>query len=223
MFLRGAVLGIKLDHLFTTELFISFLYRFNRAYSWTFRLKIENEKEWMNHLKNGGTVLLCAWHQQFFSAIRHFQNYDVFKPSIMISQSKDGEIIAGVAKRAGWHPIRGSSSVGGINALKNMIANLKSTKLAAHIVDGPRGPSGKVKAGVIRLAHVANAVIVPFYVSTENAWQFNSWDKFLLPKPFSKVVLRFGKMIKLEKVKDKESFENQRRQLEEMMLPALKF
>ena len=106
--------------------------------------------------------------------------------------------------------------------MHNMIDKFKKTKLAGHIVDGPRGPSGKVKAGVIRLAHVANVVVVPFYVSAENGWYFNSWDKFLLPKPFSKVSLRFGKMIKFESIKDEESFEKQRKQLEDIMLPALK-
>ena len=102
-----------------------------------------------------------------------------------------------------------------------MIANLKETKVAAHIVDGPKGPSGKVKPGAIRLAHVASAVIVPFYVSAEKGWYFNSWDKFLLPKPFSKVSLRFGKIIKFDKTKDEESFEKQRQLLEEIMLPEL--
>ncbi len=213
---------IKTDRFFTSELFISFLYRFCRAYSWTFRLKVENEKEWMDYLENGGSVLLCIWHQQFFSAIRHFQNYKVFNPSIMISQSSDGEIVAGVAERTGWNTVRGSSSRDGMGALKKMIANLKELKLAAHIVDGPRGPSGKVKAGVIRLAHATDAVIVPFSVSAEKAWYFNSWDKFLLPKPFAKVLLRFGKMIKFDRVKDREIFEEQRKQLEEIMLPALK-
>lgn len=212
---------IKTDRLLTSELFISFLYRLSRAYSWTFNFKVENEKEWMDYLANGGVVLLCAWHQQFFSAIRYFQNYRIFNPTIMISQSKDGEIVAGVARRSGWNPVRGSSSKGGRRALKEMIANLRETKLSAHIVDGPRGPLGKVKPGVIRLAHVADAVIVPFYVSAENGWHFNSWDKFLLPKPFSKVLLRFGKMIKFDKVKDEKSFEKQRKQLEEIMLPAL--
>jgi lysophospholipid acyltransferase (LPLAT)-like uncharacterized protein len=176
----------------------------------------------MDYLKNGESVLLCSWHQQFFSAIRHFQNYKDFNPIIMISQSKDGEIVAGIAKRSSWHPIRGSSSKGGREALKNMTANLKETKLAGHIVDGPRGPSGIVKAGVIRLAHMADAVIVPFYISADKGWLFNSWDRFLLPKPFSKVLLRFGKMIKFDKVEDKESFENQRKQLEEIMLPELR-
>ena len=141
----------------------------------------------------------------------------------MISQSSDGKIVAGVAERTGWNTVRGSSSKGGREALKKMITNLKESKLAVHIVDGPKGPSGIVKSGAIRLAHAANAVIVPFSVSAEKAWYFNSWDKFLLPKPFSKVFLRFGKMIKFDRVKDKEIFEDQRKQLEEIMLPALKF
>lgn len=193
------------------------------AYSRTFRLRIENEKEWVEYLKNGGTVLLCTWHQQFFSAIRYFQNYNIYKPSIMISESRDGEIVAGLANRTGWYPVRGSSSRNGRNALKSMIAKLKKTRLACHIVDGPRGPFGKVKAGVIRLAHVTDAVIVPFNVSAENAWKFRSWDKFIFPKPFSKVSISFDKMIKFYKVKEEKSFEEQRKQLEKIMLPALKF
>jgi lysophospholipid acyltransferase (LPLAT)-like uncharacterized protein len=210
-----------LNRLFASELFISFFYRFARAYARTFRIKIENEAAWMDYLKNGGTVVICTWHQQFFSAIRHFPSYSIFNPGVMISQSRDGEIAAGVAERCGWHPVRGSSSRGGREALKLMIKHLKKTRLAGHIVDGPRGPSGQVKAGVIRLAYATNAVIVPFYVTTENKWQFNSWDRFLLPKPFSKVSLCFGEMIKFDRVKDQESFEKQRKQLEEIMLPSL--
>lgn len=212
---------IKFNHFMTSEIFIGFLYHFMAAYSRTLRLRIENEKEWIDYLKNGGTVLLCTWHQQVFSAIYHFQNYQIYKPSIMISQSKDGEIVSRLAKRVGWSPVRGSSSKGGREALKGMIDKLTETKLACHIVDGPRGPLGKVKAGVIRLAHVTGATIVPFYVSAENAWNFKSWDKFLLPKPFSKVMLRFDKMIKFNEVQEEARFEEQRKQLEKIMLPAL--
>ena len=211
-----------INRFITSKLFILILYRINRIYSATFRLTIENEEEWLNYLNNGGIVLLCTWHQQFFSAIRHFQSYKEFKPSLMISQSKDGEIVAGIAERSGWNPVRGSSSKGGMLALKSMIANLNKSKLSGHIVDGPRGPSGIVKAGVIRLAHATHAAIVPFYVSAENSWHFNSWDKFLLPKPFSKVTLRFGKMINLQRTKDRNLFEAQRNQLECIMKPALK-
>jgi len=214
-------LRIKIDRLLKSEAFISFFYRLILFYSWTLRLKIENDKDWMDYRRNGGVVLLCTWHQQFFSAIFPFKNYKTFNPSIIISQSRDGEIVAKIALRNGWNPVRGSSSKGGMEALKKIIANLKEKKLAAHIVDGPKGPSGIVKPGVIRLAHAANAVIVPFSVSAEKAWYFNSWDKFFLPKPFSKVFLRFGKMIKFDRVKDKEIFERQRMRLEELMLPAL--
>lgn len=114
---------VKIDRFITSELFISFLYRLNRIYSGTFCLTIENEEEWLNYLNNGGTVLLCTWHQQFFSGVRHFQSYKDFKPSLMISQSKDGKIVAGIAERSGWTPVRGSSSKGGMLALKNMIAH----------------------------------------------------------------------------------------------------
>jgi lysophospholipid acyltransferase (LPLAT)-like uncharacterized protein len=134
-------------------LFHSFLYRFIRLYSATFRIQVENEKEWMDHLRNGGRVVLCTWHQQFFAIIRHFQTYRNFKPSLMISKSSDGEIVAGVAERSGWHAVRGSSSRDGREALKKMIHRLSQSGLAVHIVDGPKGPAGIVKAGVIKLAH----------------------------------------------------------------------
>lgn len=213
---------IKIDRFLDSEAFISFFYGLILFYSWTLRLKIENDKEWMDYRRNGGVVLLCTWHQQFFSAILPFKNYKTFNPSIMISQSRDGEIVAKIALRSGWNPVRGSSSKGGMAALKKMITHLKEKKLAAHIVDGPNGPLGIIKPGVIRLAHTTDAVIVPFSVSAEKAWYFNSWDKFLLPKPFSKVFLRFGKMIKFDRVKDKEIFERQRMRLEEVMLPTLR-
>jgi lysophospholipid acyltransferase (LPLAT)-like uncharacterized protein len=212
---------IKINRFITSKPFIYFLYRFIRIYSWTFRLTVENEKDWLDYLKGGGVVLLCTWHQQFFSAIRYFQKYKILKPSIMISQSSDGEVVAGVAKLTGWHAVRGSSSKNGRKALSIIIAKLKETKLAAHILDGPRGPAGEVKAGAIRLAHAADAVIVPFHVTAKSAWYFNSWDKFFLPKPFSRVSLQFGKAIKFDKVTDPASFEAQRKQLEEIMLPVL--
>ena len=73
--------------------------------------------------------------------------------------------------------------------MKEVITYLKETGLAAHIMDGPRGPIGKVKAGAIQIALEADAVIVPFYVTANRAWYFNSWDKFFIPKPFTRVVL----------------------------------
>ncbi len=215
-------MGSSWKGILRTKAFHAVLYRFVRLYSSTFRIRIENEEGWLDHLRHGGRVLLCAWHQQFFPAIRHFQNYREFKPSLMISRSQDGELIAGVAERSGWHAVRGSSSQGGREALKKMVERLRRYGLAGHILDGPRGPAGRVKAGAIQLAHAAGAVIVPFYTSADRAWYFNSWDSFFIPKPFANVHIRFGAAIAFPPTEDATQFEDQRLSLEKIMLPGLK-
>ena len=205
----------------TSKPFLFFFYRLIRLYSATFRLTVENEDQWLDYLKNVGRVLLCAWHQQFAPAISYFKKFSKFKPSLMISRSADGEIIAGVANRTGWYTIRGSSSKGGRTALHEMIRKLKETRLAGHILDGPRGPAGVVKPGVIAMASAANAAIVPFYTNADRAWYFRSWDRFMLPKPFARVTLRFGDMIPCTNLNTNEEFEHQRTVLEDIMRPSL--
>jgi lysophospholipid acyltransferase (LPLAT)-like uncharacterized protein len=139
----------------------------------------------------------------------------------MISQSQDGEIIARVAEKCGWHAVRGSSSRNGGRALKEMVRHLKNSGLAAHVVDGPRGPAGIVKAGVVSMARSAGAVVVPVHISSDRAWYFHSWDRFMLPKPFAKVTLRFGDMLDLNKGEGDEVLEGHRLRLQEIMLPGL--
>lgn len=211
----------KLKFIIYTRPFIVFVYYFIQIYSMTFRLRIVNEKKWQDLLKQGRPILLCAWHQQFFSAIRHFKTYSKFNPGLMISQSRDGELIAGVANRTGWHTLRGSSSRGGKIAMEGMIEHLKTHRFGAHILDGPTGPIGKVKAGVIKMAQESNAVVVPMYTHAEYAWFFNSWDRFMLPKPFSKVTLTFGDGMHLAPEGTSADFEAQRQLLEDTMLPGL--
>ncbi len=196
-------------------------YHIIRAYSRTFRLHIVNEEPWLQYRQNGGRVLLCGWHQQFFAAIRHFQTYAPYRPALMISQSKDGDIIAGIAEKSGWHAVRGSSSRDGGRALKEMIGRMKLSGLGAHIVDGPRGPAGVIKAGVVSMARATGAVVVPVYVTADRAWYFSSWDCFMLPKPFAKVILRFGEMLDLTAGDSHEDFEGHRSLLQNIMRPGL--
>ena len=139
----------------------------------------------------------------------------------MISQSRDGEIIAGVANLSGWHTVRGSSSKDGAAALQRMIQRLTETGLAAHILDGPRGPAGIVKRGAIYLAVGAEAVMVPVTAVSENAWHFKSWDRFMLPKPFSRVIIRYGDPILVPCDAHDDAIEEQRKYLQDIMLPAL--
>lgn len=214
-------MAFEFKDILATKWFQRFLYRFIRMYSWTFRLSVENEKEWMDHLGKGGSVIICTWHQQFFPAIRHFRSYRGLNPSLMISKSRDGEIIAGVANQSGWQTVRGSSSRGGAEALRTMIENLRNAKLVGHIVDGPRGPAGTVKAGVIRLAHAAGGVVVPFYTMADRAWYFRSWDNFFIPKPFARVKISFDRMIQCRPTDDTDEFERQRLHLEKVMTPHL--
>jgi len=208
----------KLKFIIYTKSFGTFIYYFINFYCLTLRFKVHNEKKWQQLLKQGKTIILCSWHQQFFSAIPYGRNYSKYNGALMISKSKDGDLIARVANKTGWHTARGSSSRSGKEAMNEMIDHLNKFKFGLHIVDGPTGPIGKVKSGVIRMANKANAIIVPMYTYSENAWFFNSWDKFMLPKPFAKVNLVFGKEILFKPAKTSQDFEIQRQNLEKIML-----
>jgi len=197
------------------------VYHLIRLYSRTFRLTVENEAPWIEYFQQGGKVILCTWHQQFFAAMRPFRAYAAFHPCLMISKSRDGDIIAYVAQRHGWQTVRGSSSRSGKEALREIIEQVKQTRLAGHVLDGPRGPAGVVKAGIIGLAQATGAVIVPFYTSADRAWYFRSWDTFLLPKPFARVHLRFGAIIRFEAPASEVDFERQRAKLESILRPGL--
>lgn len=211
----------KHQNLITRKWFIDFVYYFIRAYSSTFRFRVENEERWMDILKKGKPVLFCTWHQQFFSAIRYFKEYSHLRPALMISKSSDGELIAGVANRTGWKTARGSSTRGGRDAMEAMIEHVKTYKFGAHVVDGPQGPIGIIKPGLIRIAQKSGAVLVPFVIHAESAWYFRSWDRFMLPKPFSKVVLKYLDPYYLKASNDPAVFEQQRQGIENIMLPYL--
>ncbi|PIE60901.1 MAG: hypothetical protein CSA29_06125 [Desulfobacterales bacterium] len=210
----------RLKCIIYTRPFIVFTYYFIRCYASTFRLKVENERPWMALVNAKKPVLLVTWHQQFFSAIRHFKTYSKYKPGLMISRSKDGDLISGVANRTGWYTPRGSSSRGGKKALDAMIDHINTYKFGGHILDGPRGPIGKVKPGVIKMALETGAAVVPFYTEADDAWFFNSWDRFMLPKPFTRVRIRYADPINFS-LKDNVAFETLRRTLEQEMLPGL--
>ncbi len=201
-----------------SRLFTRFLYFFVRVYSATFRLTVENEEEWRAFLASGGRVLLCTWHQHFFALIHHFTSYRDASPAIMISRSRDGELIAGVARMAGWYTARGSSSRGGRDAMHEMIERLKTHGLGAHILDGPTGPAGVVKKGAVKMAMDSGAAIVPVYTVPGSHWHVNSWDRFIIPKPFSRVTIKFGPM---RRPADPAAFEKTRQSLENEMQPYL--
>jgi len=112
----------------------------------------------------------------------------------MVSKSFDGEWIAGIIKRLGYRVFRGSASRDGARALLEIIRGGKVCDLALT-VDGSRGPAEKVKAGAIFLASNSGLPLVPISCVSPRSWRLKSWDRFIIPKPFSRVEIVMGKHI----------------------------
>ncbi|MCK4311531.1 MAG: lysophospholipid acyltransferase family protein [Candidatus Cloacimonetes bacterium] len=138
-----------------------------------------------------GNVIYAFWHRNMIPLLfsRKFE-----KVVILISSSKDGEIIAGPAKALGFLTARGSSKKGGTKAVKEMIKLSRKYSLAVT-PDGPKGPREKIKDGLLYIAYFTKLPIIPIAVDIKWEKVFNSWDKFRLPKLFSCVHVTYGEPI----------------------------
>jgi lysophospholipid acyltransferase (LPLAT)-like uncharacterized protein len=185
--------------------FISLTYRFRI-------LDLEKEQEILDNKKR---LVYASWHQRFFPGITFFSTR---KPiAIIISKSLDGEMVARAVDILGWYPVRGSSSRGGKQALEKIKELALAQYKIGHIVDGPRGPFGVVKPGLIKIAQAADLPIVPTITSAQRKWIFNSWDRFMVPKPFSRIIIKFGDAIHIPSEMNKEEFEEKRLFVEKQM------
>ena len=185
-----------------------------RAYLLLIKIRVVNEEISLQHLKSGQKMIVAIWHQRILVVTGYARRFGGYKPSVMISRSRDGEMIAKVYSRFNFRPIRGSSSRGGKEALANMVEDLVHHQLAVHILDGPRGPRAVVKPGLIVMAQLSGVPIVPVYISVNRAWVLDSWDSFIVPKPFSTVVIRWDSPIYVPESMDSEVFENTRKNIE---------
>ena len=139
-------------------------------------------------LKDGESFIFVAWHGDLLAQpINYFTNRPNGIVRTMISQSKDGEIIAKVYSLFGIDSIRGSSSKGATKALISTIREIKAGVDVALTPDGPRGPRHTIADGVIAIAQKSGARIIVLNSKPTSYWQFKSWDKFILPKPFGKI------------------------------------
>jgi lysophospholipid acyltransferase (LPLAT)-like uncharacterized protein len=188
-----------------------------RFYLLLVRIRIFHEEELFDHLHRGGKGIIAFWHQRIFLVVSYAGRFREFSPIAMISQSRDGDLIADVARRLNFRPVRGSSSRGGREALAAVVAELSAHPLAVHAVDGPQGPRGLIKAGIIRMAQLSGAPIIPVYISVNRAWVLGSWDRFLIPKPFSTVWIRWDEPIPVPATLDNDAFETLRLEIEKRM------
>ena len=204
--------------------FKHFLYRYLLPYgglllvkiiAFTYRVRIFDPQNESDILNKEGSLIYASWHQRFFPGITFFAKR---KPiAIIISRSRDGDFISHIVDILGWYPVRGSSSRGGSEALREVKELALSGHKIGHIVDGPRGPFGVIKPGLLRIAQVAGRPIVPTITSAQKKWVFNSWDKFIVPKPFSRVIIRFGEAIYVPPNLNEDEFEKKRLLVEQTM------
>lgn len=132
-----------------------------------------------------GPSVYAFWHRSLLSCAHRFRNRDI---AILISRSFDGELIARTVEHLGFRAIRGSSSRGGATALRQMADAYLAGHHCALTADGPRGPAMIAKPGAAQLAQLVEAPWVgTFYALPHRAWTLKTWDRFLIPKPFSKV------------------------------------
>jgi lysophospholipid acyltransferase (LPLAT)-like uncharacterized protein len=158
-----------------------------------------------------GNVIYAFWHRDMIPLLFFRQKEGIV---ILISSSKDGELIAGPARVLGFQTARGSSNRGGVKAFKEII-KLAQTNSIAITPDGPKGPLKIIKPGILHLAYLTKLPIIPVAVNIQNEKVFSSWDKFRLPLPFSKVSIHYGKPFL---VTAKDEIQEKSKILQEIML-----
>jgi hypothetical protein len=163
-----------------------------------------------------GQFILSMWHchQCLVYGIK-----DKSKFYVLISASNDGEIIAKAAETLGIKSVRGSSKRRAVAASLELIDKIKEGNSAAIMVDGPRGPKGKVKGGIINIAKITGVPIIPVsWMSKDKTFfQFNSWDKFQIPIGLCKTVALYGKPIYIPQDMPKEDEKKWRKKVEKEM------
>ncbi|HMF65144.1 MAG TPA: lysophospholipid acyltransferase family protein [Edaphobacter sp.] len=142
-------------------------------------------------------AVYAFWHRCLLACAWRFRNNGV---TILISRSFDGELIARTVERLGFVVIRGSSSRDGAAGLRNLQRAYLDGHYCAITADGPRGPVYVAKPGVVQLAKLVNSTVGAFYVHPERAWELRSWDRFLIPKPFSRVTVAWTTQVHADQV-----------------------
>ena len=136
----------------------------------------------------------------------------------LISASRDGDLIADVTQRFGFDVVRGSSSRMGASALLELSQVLSSGRDILITPDGPRGPAYELGPGIVFLAQKTGAPVVPVNMEFSSCWRVKSWDRFIIPKPFSKIRIIIGQPQQITSTSTPDEFENERLRLQNAMM-----
>ena len=165
-------------------------------------------------IESNRPFIICAWHNDIYFSTWLLKEMNL---TALISSSRDGEYINQVLNGFGFRAVRGSSTRGGIGATKQLVRCLKEGQSIAITPDGPQGPIYKVQEGIIALAKMTGAPIIPWRYEGNSCWNLNSWDNHKIPKPFSKISSVFGQPFYIPKSASNSDFEIYCQQLEMRM------
>ncbi|MGH9579495.1 MAG: lysophospholipid acyltransferase family protein [Terriglobales bacterium] len=166
---------------------------------------------WTVSIEEGGPAegnirpaIYVFWHRCVFAATWHFRRRQI---AVMTSRSFDGEYIARIIEKFGYSAVRGSSSRGAVRALLGMHRVIEDGRTVAFTIDGPRGPRYVAKPGPVLLARNTQVPVMCFHIALENPWILPSWDSFMIPKPFSRALVRIGRLLHVPRDADAAALE----------------
>ena len=161
-------------------------------WAWTLRFHVRGEDRYRDLRKARRPVIFLIWHGRIFPAPYFFRKRDIMP---LVSPSGDGEILARILHRWGYKVLRGSGSHSVVDAWKGMTRELQAGGELIIVPDGPKGPERKLKAGCLKLASEAGAALVPVAFAAARGKHLTSWDRFLIPRPFTRVAVILGRPV----------------------------
>jgi len=165
----------------------------------------------------GRRVVFAFWHGRLLLPLASFRGAGT---CVLVSRHADGGLIARAVSRFGFATARGSSTRGGAAGVREMLRNASSGRDLVFTPDGPRGPAGRVQPGVVFVARETGMPIVPVGLAVTRAFEFSSWDRFQVPKPFSRVAIVFRAPIEVPAGLPESELERVRRRVEGEMIEA---
>lgn len=153
------------------------------------------------YIDGDGGFVGVVWHKDFLFALDFFRRRKIV---VMVSRSKDGELVARSLHRLGYKTVRGSSSAGGREALSELTDLVRAGWGSAIIADGPRGPARQAKIGCVLAGRNSGAPLIPWGCHAAPNITLKNWDRTMIPKPFAKITVAFGDPIYIPNEADKE-------------------
>lgn len=182
-----------------------------RILSVTMRLEEKYPERVQRYWDENKNIIIAFWHGRLLMIPCVYRGKGV---KILISRHGDGELIARTMERMGYDAIRGSTKKGGVAALRNMVRAYQGGYDIAISPDGPRGPRYRVQDGLIELARLSGAPILPLSFGASKKKILKSWDAFLFPFPFSRGIFFWGEPIYVENRKDTDYFQEKKLEVE---------